>query len=396
MKLHLIVTGLVGCWLMTATVEADWPQFRGPSGQSVSQDAKPPIKWGSQENVAWKSPLIGRGPSSPIVVADRVVVTASGGAKQDQLYVLCFDLQSGKELWRRQFWATGRTLCHTTSANAAPTPASDGKRIFAFYSSNDLICLDLDGNLQWFRGLAYDYPTAGIDVGMSSSPVVMDGRVVVQVQNQGHSFAAAIDAVTGKTLWEVDRPPTDSWCSPLVTKTDKRAIALFQGPAGVDACDLKTGKHLWQFEADCSAVPSLWSDGKQMLVASQGLALVDFKEPQDSQWNSAPLGPASSSPVVYDDRIYTLNRAGVLNCGSLSDGKRLWQLRLGGAFWSTPVIADGKIYCFNDAGVAYVVDPVAKKIIAQNEIGERIQGSAVPINQQMVLRTDKALWCFGK
>jgi outer membrane protein assembly factor BamB len=160
---------------------ADWAQFRGPAGTSVAADAKLPTSFNvaDNQNVAWRADLPGRGPSSPIVIADRVVVTCSDGPLQEKLIVACFDAKSGKSLWRRQFWATGRTYSHPDSANAAPTPASDGKRIYAFYSSNDMVCLDLDGNLQWFRGLAFDYPKAGNDVGMASSPVVVDDTVVV-------------------------------------------------------------------------------------------------------------------------------------------------------------------------------------------------------------------------
>ena len=140
-------------------------------------DGKLPATLG-KENIVWTANLPGRGVSSPIVVGGKVVVTANSGPRQERLHVLAFDAKSGRELWHRQFWATGRTLTHPVGANAAPTPASDGKRIFAFYSSNDLIALDLDGNLLWFRGLAHDYPKAGNDIGMSSSPTVVGDTVV--------------------------------------------------------------------------------------------------------------------------------------------------------------------------------------------------------------------------
>ena len=129
---------------------ADWLQFRGTRHTNIAGDAKLPVSFSDKENVAWKADLPGRGPSSPIIVDDRVIVTCSGGLgedykqHQDHLHILCFDSKTGKELWRRRFWATGRTHSHPFSANAAPTPASDGKLIFAFYSSNDLVCLDLD------------------------------------------------------------------------------------------------------------------------------------------------------------------------------------------------------------------------------------------------------------
>src|SRR5688500_2311713 len=112
---------------------ADWLQFRGSDNRGVA-DAAPPTEFSATDKVAWKAPLPGSGVSGPIVIGDRVVVTASSGpVKQDRLHVLCFDAKNGKELWQRQFWATGRPYHHPTSANAAPTPARDGERNFAFY-----------------------------------------------------------------------------------------------------------------------------------------------------------------------------------------------------------------------------------------------------------------------
>ena len=231
---------------MTSPSAADWPQFRGFQSNSVSRDKQPPV-WSETENIAWKAELPGRGVSSPIVVNNRVVVTCSSGVNQDRMHVVCFDAASGKQLWERQFWATGRTLTHSLSANAAPTPASDGKLVFAFYSSNDLACLDLDGNLKWFRGLAHDYPSAGNDVGMSSSPVVIGNTVIVQIENQGDSFAAGIDTATGETRWRIDRDRLASWASPIAMrgKTPAEDVVLLQSANFLTAHDPRDGKQLW-------------------------------------------------------------------------------------------------------------------------------------------------------
>ena len=199
--------------LLTA---ADWRQFRGNDNTNVSTEKNIPITWSDTENTAWKIPLPGRGASGPIVIGDKVVLTCSSGPKQQRMHVVCFHTDTGKQLWHRQFWATGRTLAHPSSCNAAPTPASDGERIYAFYSSNDLVCLDLEGNLIWYRGLTHDYPAAGNDVGMSSSPLVIGKTVIVQVENQGDSFAAGINTATGETRWRKSRDRVANWASPVV------------------------------------------------------------------------------------------------------------------------------------------------------------------------------------
>ena len=144
-------------------LENDWLQFRGPDATNVVKIADLPVKLGESESQAWKAKLPGKGPSSPIVVGDKVVVTCSSGINQEKMFVCCFSTDSGNKLWQQEFQATGRSFCHPLSGNAAPTPVSDGKYIFAFFSSNDLVCLDMDGKLKWFRGLGFDHPKAGHD-----------------------------------------------------------------------------------------------------------------------------------------------------------------------------------------------------------------------------------------
>ena len=133
----------------------DWLQFRGNDHRGISLKSETPTNL-SKNNIAWKIPLPGRGLSSPIVIGNRVFLTASSTTDQSRLHVICANKDNGEIEWERQFWATGRTICHEKTCVAAPTPVSDGKNIYALYSSNDLICLDLDGNLKWIRGLTQE------------------------------------------------------------------------------------------------------------------------------------------------------------------------------------------------------------------------------------------------
>ncbi|MFG0334936.1 MAG: PQQ-binding-like beta-propeller repeat protein, partial [Maioricimonas sp. JB049] len=190
----------------TITARADWRQFRGNDTTGIA-DSAAPISWNETQNIAWKADLSGRGLSSPIVVGDRVVVTCSSGYRQERLHVVCFAADDGSTLWERQFWATGRTGTHTKTCVAAPTPASDGKRIFASWSSNDVVCLDLNGNLIWYRGLGHDFPNANNSLGMSSSPVIAGDTLVVMVENDAESLTTGLDPGTGQSRGGVDSAP---------------------------------------------------------------------------------------------------------------------------------------------------------------------------------------------
>ena len=380
--------------------DSDWRQFRGTNQTSAAQQGNPPTKWDlkSGENVAWTAELPGRGPSCPIVVADNIIVTASSGPAQDKLHVLCFAASTGKQRWHRQFWATGRCFSHPQSANAAPTPASDGKQIYAFFSSNDLICLDLEGNLQWFRGLAQDYPKAGNDVGMSASPLVVGDTVVVQVENQGDSFAAGIDTVTGESRWRIARAPEANWCSPAVLSgAGDKALVLLQSPHELTAHNPQTGERVWKYAADCQAIPSVAVEDDRIYLPAGGITALEASPDSTVAkflWAANKLGPGAASPIVHNDRLYTLSRAPVLACSSTKDGEILWQLRLKGAFWATPAIVGDHMYCLNFDGACQVIKLGDSKgeVVATNEFGDALQASPAISGDSLYVRSDKHLW----
>jgi outer membrane protein assembly factor BamB len=393
---------LIFCYLLSHASWAwcDWPQFRGGSyGGIAAVKTLPPLEWNAKEgqNIAWTAELPGRGPSSPIVIGNQVFVTASSGAAQDKMHVLCFDATTGQLLWQRNFWATGRCYSHPQSANAAPTPASDGERIFAFFSSNDLVCLDLQGKLLWYRGLTFDYPKAGNDVGMSSSPLVVDEKVIVQVENQGDSFAAALDARTGETRWRIARDAQPSWCSPtLFTSDNGKKWVLLQSAMRLTAHDVETGEQEWQLKKECQGIPSPAVAAGRVYVAAEGLTSLHPASGAETEtaWKAIKLGPGAASPLCDGQRIFTINRAPVLTCSNASNGEILWQQRLKGAFWATPLLVGEHLYCVNFDGQCLVVKAGAEKgeIIATNDFGEAIQSSPAVAEGALFFRSDKHLW----
>lgn len=390
----LLVAGL-GAGAVSA---GDWPQFRGPESNGIVNDAGIP-KQLADDSVAWKIDLPGRGISSPIIVGEKVFVTCSSGADQNRLHVICLSAKDGSKIWERQFWAMGRTMTHKKIGCATSSPASDGKRVFAMFSCNDLICLDLDGNLQWLRGLTRDYPNASNSLGMASSPVVAGDTLVVQVEADSESFAAGIDVKTGVNRWKLDRAKKANWSSPMVYKDKKtgRLIALLQGSKGVMAVDPKTGSELWNFDQGSSTMSSTTLAGDTILVPSRGLtALKPGKEgfPPKELWNSNQLSPRTITPLALGDKVFSVNGSGVLSCGDMATGKRIWQLRLKGPFSASPIAAGKYLFAVNEKGLAQLVDTEAPKgkIISQLGLDDVIIGTPSIANGAFYVRSDGHLW----
>lgn len=379
------------------SLAADWRQFRGNAANSVATGETLPTEL-SGDTIAWKTRLPGRGLSGPIVIGEQVFVSASSGYAQDRLHVISIDTATGTQQWDREFIATGRTLTHDKMCNATPTMASDGQRVFAFFSSNDLICLDLAGNLQWFRGFGSEFPNASNSLGMSSSPVVLGHTVVVQVESDAESFACGIDVESGVTIWQIDRPRAANWTSPaILPATDQQsALVLLQSSKGLTAVDPVSGSIVWNFDQGASTIPSVTVDSGSIVIPSNGLtAIRPGKDNTFEQlWNSSSISPGTSSPVVVDGWAFALNSAGVLSAGDTKTGERLWQLRLRGSFSSTPITANGYLYLFNEDGNAFVVKPEKDQgiIVSELDLAEKILCSPGAANGALYVRSDAHLF----
>jgi outer membrane protein assembly factor BamB len=387
-----IVTALL-LPLSTLCHAADWNQFRGPDASGIATEADAPSL---PLKIGWAADLPGRGLSSPIVVGDRAFVTCSSGPEQLSLHVICFNAKTGDQLWERVMRATGRTMSHNKTCVAAPTPCSDGERIFALFSSNDLFAFDLDGNLLWLRGLTYDYANASNSLGMSQSPTVIGDTLVVQSENDSESFAAGIDVKTGINRWKMDRPKAANWTSPVVWKSPSNdSVVALQSSKGLMGLDPTSGKSVWNYEDGASTIPSSIVGKSAIFAVSHGITALRPEGSSISQlWRNEKLNPGTASPLLIGDSLFVINNAGVLIKASMENGDEAWKLRLKGPISGSPVGAGHHLYIASERGDFQVIDTTTKEgeVVQTLELKETILCTPAVSGKAVFIRSDGKLW----
>jgi outer membrane protein assembly factor BamB len=391
--------------LSSSVSAADWPQFRGPESTGVASDANIPAKL----KIDWTAPLPGRGLSSPIVVGDKVFVTSSSGPKQERLHVICFSAKDGGKLWERQLHATGRTMSHPKTAVAAPTPCSDGRNIYAIWSSNDLAAFDLQGNLLWLRGLTTDYANASNSLGMASSPIVIGGTVVVMIENDSESYSLGIDATTGRNSWKLERPKAANWTSPISWRADAQSqpVAVLQSSKGLLAVDAGSGSKLWEYAGGASTMSSSVVADGVVFAVSNGITALAPKTSTNTPaqvWNTRQINPSTICPLVLGGQLFSINGAGIVTAADTSTGEVKWKLRMTGPFSGSPVGAGSHLFAVNEAGLVQVVNITGAEGVSAGQLQlplnqaskELILCTPALSGEYVFVRSDSSLWRLGK
>ena len=401
--LRSLILGLVGLSVSLVGLRAgDWPQFRGPEGNGVVADPYP-TRWSGTENLAWKTPLAGRGLSGPVVAAGRVFTTSCAGRKDDRLIIECHEAATGKPLWLRQIWATGSTACHPSSSMAAPTPAADAERVYALFATGDLACFSHAGALLWYRAFCQDFPSITNQVGMASSPILAGNVLIVPMENVGaDSFVAGLDVATGQTLWRVDRPRDENWTTPLVVRRSDGYDVLLLSGSNLTAVDAASGKERWRHAAaGLSTIPSPASGVDGIVVPGGMSGEMVFIRPgttgaPEVLWKQR-MRTRYASPLLLEGKVYVIAAADVLHCVDVKTGKLDWQLRLkNGPFAASPLAAGGLIYCLSEKGLCSVVKPGPQgEVVAANQIDDVFMSTPALSGGRIFLRAERHLYCIS-
>jgi len=392
-----IICNLLFLSLSLLSAQADWLCFRGSAGNG-SSDLSIPAKLKITGQKSWAQDIPGRGLSSPIVIGDTIYLTASSGPYQEDLHILAYSSIDGLQQWQRTFKATGRTVCHKKTCVAASTLASDEKVIIAQFSSNDIFCLDLAGNLKWVRGLTFDHPNIANGLGMSSSPVIVNGVAIAQVENDADSFTFGLDLTNGITVWKKQRPKSANWTSPVIMTKKGQALVGLQSKEGMTAIEPRTGETVWEYQEGASTIPSsAWAEQGIILVPSNGITALQLNDNLQNFrqiWEDNKLKPGTGSPSCHRGSLYVINNANVLSCASVKTGKIKWRLRLKGPISSSPLITEEHLYVFSENGLGQVVNLLSEKpeVIHTVDLDATILCSPAITQNAILVRSDNKLW----
>ena len=290
----------------------NWPGWRGPNNQGISAEKDLPLSWSKTKNVRWKVPVPGAGVSAPVVWGRHVFLTASDGRLNDRLHVYAFDADTGKQLWHTRLFGSAPTDLYPPGGMAVPTPATDGKAVYVLFGTGELAALDFDGRPLWIRSLAEEYGPFRNRWGMGTSPILVDGWLIVQVDHWSQSYLLSVDPATGANRWKADRPTAVNWSSPLAVRANGRTELVTIGTHFVRSHDAATGKELWRVEGthqQCIPSPVAMDD---LVFACSGENTMAIKLPgadgdvtkSHVAWKNKKAGAFVPSPLLYEGHLY--------------------------------------------------------------------------------------------
>ncbi len=384
----------------------NWPCWRGPNGDGTSDETNLPVEWGPEKNIIWKSEVPGNGYSSPVIWEDKLFLTSALVDKNERL-LLCFDKNTGEELWRKTVLNSPFERKHNDNSFASGTPATDGNFVYVSFLDGEyafVAAYDFSGNKIWEqRPGKFQSPH-----GYSCSPAIYNDKLIINGNSLGDSFLAALNKNDGSIVWKVQHEnPAHSFTTPIFREMAGKMQMIFGGNKQVNSYNPDNGTRYWWVDGpsedfcstpvynkkhDLILISSAWP--QRILLALKPDGSGDVSESK-VLWQTKDGAVYVPSPVCSDDYLFTTMTNGNVHCIEIATGEILWKENLGKQYPS-PVLADGLVYMPNDEGVITVFRPEPVfEVVASNPIGERMNASPAISDGKIYLRGDKHLFCIG-
>jgi outer membrane protein assembly factor BamB len=423
---------------------ANWPQFRGTAAAGVGDGQLPPTAWDAAKefNVRWKTPIPGLGHACPVVWGDRLfIATAVSGDLKAEFrpgsygdvdsvndrtehtwQVLCLDKWTGKVLWEQTAYkGVPKVKRHLKGTQANPTPVTDGQYVVALFGSEGMYCYDFAGNLVWKSDLGvlssgwfYD---RDYEWGFGSSPILYQGKVIIQCDRGKDSFLAAFNLKDGKQVWRTPREEVPSWGTPTVVAAPGKPELVTNATKFIRGYDPETGKELWRLSRNAEITVPTPIFGQGLIFVTSGyrpvqpiyairpgasgdISLKDGKTDSDKiAWSTTRNGPYMPTPILYGEYLYACGNNGIVTCYEAKTGKQIYKERLGGSatYTASPVAADGRLYFTSEENGVTVIKAGPKfEKLAVNPVGEVCMATPAISDGMIFVRGLHHLFAFGR
>lgn len=405
--------GLCGVLSSGVWAAQDWPEFRGPTGQGISDAKSVPVHWSGVSNVVWKVSVPGRGWSSPILVGDRLYLTsavpdAAGGLS---LRAYCLGAADGKTFWDREvFHPEGGGLAgiHGKNSQASPTPLYRDGRIYVHFGHLGTAALDREGQVLWRQRDIQYTPVHG----NGGSPALVGDTLIFSVDAAKDPKVMGLNAGDGTVRWQTPRntpaKKTFSFCTPLAIQLEGKTQVVLPGSGFVAGYAPDDGKELWRvrYGEGYSVVPRpVYAQGLLFIGTGYDRASLLAIRPAGASgdatdtaiaWQTAKSAPNTPSAICVGEEVYFVSDGGVATCADARTGQVHWNERLGGDFSASPVLADGRLYFQNETGTGFVLKPGRTfEVLAKNELGDRTLASYAVTDGALFIRGAETLYRIG-
>lgn len=404
--------------LASSVQAANWPAWRGPTGQGFCEEKNLPLKWSDKDNVKWKVPLAEEGNSTPVVWGDRIFLTQapSGGAKRS---LLCLARADGKLLWQKDVEYTAKETAYQPTWYCNASPALDAERVVVSFASAGMYCYDHAGKELWKRT---DLGTWEHIFGSGASPVLYGDLAILWCgpnDPKGRNYLLAVNKRTGETVWEQDQT-YGSWSTPLIARVNDQDQLMLGQSRDVKGApedkngylrgfDPKTGKELWKCQglSSFNYTSPLYGNGVAVAMSGYGGSDLAVKLggsgdiTKDRLWSHRTNNQRVGSGMIVGEYVYMVDENGAPHCYDLKTGEDHWKNEkpVGSRYtWGSMVYADGRLYVLMRQADTVVLAANAKfEVLAVNKFsrGESTNSSLAISNGDIFIRTFKHLWCIS-
>jgi outer membrane protein assembly factor BamB len=377
----------------------NYPFFRGQDGRGIAGGKGYPVEWNGENgsNIKWKIQVPKNGKSSPVIWDKKLFITGSDGASCE---VYCINKNTGEIEWSAS--ASGipgeppvpPEVDYETGI-AAPTAATDGKSVCAIFANGNLICLDMDGKRKWAKNIG----TPANVYGYSCSVIIYEGSLIVKFDSNEKVSLMSFDTGSGELKWETMRRGRPTWASPVIATFNGEPQIIVNGNPEVTAFKASTGKELWAIEVLTGDVaPSLAVNSKMIYAVTDyaRLAAVNPGPGPSIAWEDNMFTSDVSSPVCTEDYLFVATGTGDVACYNAMKGDTLWTKYFPDQFYASPVVADEKVWLLDRTGVMHIVKVGPEyQLVAESPLGEPSDCTPAFSDKNIYIRTRNNLFCIS-